>query len=55
LFTIGTITLPELGTLVSNVVLEIGLEELKFDFLHTLKDISIDEVIAHLKGVKLKF
>ncbi len=49
LFTIGMITLLELGTLLFDAILEIGLEELKFDFPHTLRDIPIDEVLAHLK------
>jgi hypothetical protein len=54
LFTIGTIALPELGTFVSYVVLETSSKELKVDFLHTPKEILIDEVIAHLKVQDLK-
>jgi hypothetical protein len=48
LITIETITLPK-SSIVLNVVPKIGLEELKFDFPHTPKDIPIDEVPAHLK------
>lgn len=54
LFTIGMITLSELGTLMSDVILKIGSEELKFDFPRTLRDIPVDEVLAHLKVQKLK-
>ncbi len=49
LFTIGMITLLELGTLVFYIALKIGSEELKFDFLHTLREILVDEVPTHLK------
>jgi hypothetical protein len=49
LFTIGMITLSKRGTLMLNVILEISLEEFKFDFPRTLKDILVDEVLAHFK------
>jgi hypothetical protein len=49
LFTIGTITLPELGTLMSYVAPKISSKELKFDFLHTLGEILVDQVPTHLK------
>jgi hypothetical protein len=55
LFTIGMITLLEPSTLMSDVILEIGSEELKFDFPHTLRDIPVDEVLAHLKVQNSKF
>jgi hypothetical protein len=38
----------------SIVTLETGLEELKFYFLHTLGDISVDEVPTHSKVQDLK-
>jgi hypothetical protein len=37
-----------------NVALGTNLEELKFDFLHTLRDILVDEVPTHLKVHDLK-
>ncbi len=49
LFTIGMITLLESSTLVSYIALKIGSKELKFDFLHTLGEILVDEVPTHLK------
>ncbi len=49
LFTIGTITLLELGALVSYITPKIDLEELKFDFLHTSREVLIDKFLAHLK------
>ncbi len=54
LFNIRTITLLELRTLVSYIPLETSLEELKFDFLHTLGGIPVDEVFTHLKMQDLK-
>ncbi len=54
LFTIRTITLPKLGTLVSYIAPKTDSQELKFDFLHTLREILIDEVLAHLKVQDLK-
>jgi hypothetical protein len=35
----------------SFIVLETSLEELKFDFPHTLREILINEVLAHLEGI----
>ncbi len=54
LFTIGTITLLELSTLMSYIALETNSEELKFDFLHTPREILVDEILAHLKVQDLK-
>ncbi len=48
LFTIGITTLLEPGTLVSYIAPKTNLEELKFDFPHTPKEILIDEDLAHL-------
>jgi len=40
------ITLLKLGTLVFNDILEFGSKELKFDFLHTPRNILVDDVPA---------
>jgi hypothetical protein len=54
LFTIGAITLPKPGTFVSYITLKTSSGELKFDFLHTSKEILVDEVFTHLKLQDLK-
>jgi hypothetical protein len=38
----------------SYIALKTNLEELKFDFLHTLGEILVDEILAHLKVQDLK-
>jgi hypothetical protein len=40
------ITLLKLGTLLSNDIPKFGSKELKFDFLHTLGNILVDDVPA---------
>ncbi len=45
-FTIRMITLLKLGTLLSNDIPKFGSKELKFDFLHTLGNILVDDVPA---------
>ncbi len=54
LFTIKMITLPKLSTLMFDVTPKTSLKELKFDFLHTLGEIPIDEIPTHLKMHDLK-
>jgi hypothetical protein len=48
------ITLPKLSTLMFDVTPKTSLKELKFDFLHTLGEIPIDEIPTHLKMHDLK-
>jgi hypothetical protein len=43
------ITLPELGILVFYIAPKTGLEELKFDFFHTLGEILVDGIPTYLK------
>jgi hypothetical protein len=38
----------------SYIALETSLEELKFDFLRTLREILVYEILAHLKVQDLK-
>jgi hypothetical protein len=49
LFTTQTITLLGPKTLMSYIAPKTDLEELRFDFLHSLKKILVDEVPTHLK------
>jgi hypothetical protein len=51
LFTIGTITLPKLEIL---VVVVVGIEELIFDFLHTLGEILVDITPTRIKMHDMK-
>jgi hypothetical protein len=54
-FTIGTITLPKLGILVTIVMsLEFGKDNLTFDFPHTLDEILVDATFAITKVPYLK-
>ncbi len=54
-FTIGTITLPKLGILVTIVIsLEFGNDNLTFDFSHTLDENLIGATFAIIKVPYLK-
>jgi hypothetical protein len=54
LFTIGTIILWELSTLVFYVAPKTSSGDLKFDFPYTTREIPVDEIPTHLKVQDLK-